>query len=150
MPTKEMAMKATAVVRVVSLCQGAPKSTVSCEPVTPSSPAMVYGLEPRKLRLTVRELEVLSLLCEGLPNKLICRRLNICTGTVKCHVASILNTLGVSSRLQAVVAAHRLGLVRESEGEPQELEDDCDSDDMEVLRQTVQAARPVRRITAAA
>jgi DNA-binding NarL/FixJ family response regulator len=145
-----MAMKATAAVRVVSPCQGAAKSTAASSSLSRSSPATVYGLEPRKVRLTARELEVLALLCEGLPNKLICRRLGICTGTVKCHVASILNTLGVSSRLQAVVAAHRLGLVEDPAEESEEQVDDCESDDMEVLSQTVQATRPMRRITAAA
>jgi DNA-binding NarL/FixJ family response regulator len=55
--------------------------------------------------------EVLSLLCEGLPNKLICRQLNIATGTVKVHIGVILRELGVTSRLQAVVAAQRCGLL---------------------------------------
>ncbi len=74
------------------------------------------------VRLTPRQLEVLALLCEGLPNKLICRRLNISTGTVKIHIGSIMRELGVSSRLQAVVAAHRCGLLREPvEGAPQHL-----------------------------
>src|SRR5215213_6157223 len=63
--------------------------------------------------LTPRQLEVLALLCEGLPNKLICRRLNISPGTVKAHISSILRELGVASRLQAVVAARRRGLVEE-------------------------------------
>src|SRR6185436_19783566 len=62
------------------------------------------------VHLTPRQLEVLSLLCEGLPNKLICRQLKIATGTVKVHVGIILKELGVSSRLQAVVAAQRCGL----------------------------------------
>ena len=66
------------------------------------------------VRLTPRQLEVLELLCEGLPNKLISRRLNIAAGTVKVHIASILRELGVSSRLQAVVAAQRCGLVKEA------------------------------------
>lgn len=61
--------------------------------------------------LTPRQLEVLALLCEGLPNKLISRRLNIASGTVKVHVVQILRALNVSSRLQAVVAARNLGLV---------------------------------------
>ncbi len=61
--------------------------------------------------LTRRQLEVLALLCEGLPNKLISRRLNIANGTVKVHVVQILRALNVSSRLQAVVAARNLGLV---------------------------------------
>ena len=66
--------------------------------------------EPQELpavRLTARQLEVLSLLCEGLPNKLICRQLKIATGTVKVHISVILRELGVTSRLQAVVAASR-------------------------------------------
>jgi DNA-binding CsgD family transcriptional regulator len=61
--------------------------------------------------LTPRQLEVLTLLCEGLPNKLICRQLNIATGTVKVHIGVILRELGVTSRLQAVVAARRCGLL---------------------------------------
>jgi DNA-binding NarL/FixJ family response regulator len=65
------------------------------------------------VHLTPRQLEVLALLCEGLPNKLICRRLNIASGTVKAHISSILHELGVASRLQAVVAARRHGLLRE-------------------------------------
>lgn len=61
--------------------------------------------------LTPREHEVLALLSEGLPNKLISRRLEIAGSTVKAHIASILRALNVSSRLQAVVAAYRLGLL---------------------------------------
>jgi len=59
------------------------------------------------VHLTRRQLEVLALLCEGLPNKLICRRLDIAPGTAKAHISSILRELGVTSRLQAVVAARR-------------------------------------------
>lgn len=66
--------------------------------------------EPEGVRLTPRQLEVLGLLCEGLPNKLICRQLNISAGTVKAHISGILRELGVTSRLQAVVTARRLGL----------------------------------------
>jgi len=65
----------------------------------------------RPFHLTPRELQVLALLCEGLPNKLIGRRLNISAATVKCHISRILDELGVASRLQAVVAAARRGLV---------------------------------------
>jgi DNA-binding NarL/FixJ family response regulator len=63
--------------------------------------------------LTGRQLQVLALLCEGLSNKLICRRLNISSGTVKAHISSILRELGVASRLQAVVVARSQGLVRD-------------------------------------
>lgn len=63
------------------------------------------------VHLTRRELEVLTLLCTALPNKLIARQLNISGGTVKTHVANVLRELGVSSRLQAVVRARQWGLV---------------------------------------
>ena len=67
----------------------------------------------RLLRLTPRQREVLVLLCEGLSNKLIARRLNISPATVKVHIGSILRELGVASRLQAVVIARGLGLAGE-------------------------------------
>ena len=84
--------------------------------------AMVEEHQRQRQMLTPRELEVLALLCEGLPNKLIERRLGIGAGTVKCHVANILSKLNVASRLQAVIEAHRRGLVggRENEEEAQE------------------------------
>src|SRR5688572_1680988 len=66
--------------------------------------------EPDPASLTPRQLEVLALLCEGLPNKLICRRLNIATGTVKVHISGIFRELGVTSRLQAVVVSQARAL----------------------------------------
>jgi DNA-binding CsgD family transcriptional regulator len=80
---------------------------------------MVQEHQRQRQMLTPRELEVLALLCEGLPNKLIERRLGIGAGTVKCHVANILSKLGVASRLQAVIEAHRRGLL--AAGEPESL-----------------------------
>src|SRR3712207_3107295 len=116
--TGDLAMKTTSVARVVPLCTGTSRAVASSSRPAPSKPREFPADGVRKPRLTPREVEVLALLCEGLSNKLICRRLNICTGTVKCHVASILATLGVASRLQAVVAAHRFGLVPGSQAEP--------------------------------
>ena len=69
------------------------------------------GSSPRYNRLTARELEVLTLLAEGLPNKMIGRRLGISAATVKCHIGKVLAALGVASRLEAVIVAARLGLV---------------------------------------
>jgi DNA-binding NarL/FixJ family response regulator len=69
------------------------------------------GSERHQIRLTPRQRDVLALLCEGLPNKLICRRLNISAGTVKAHISSILRELGVASRLQAVVRARESGVL---------------------------------------
>ena len=61
--------------------------------------------------LTPREREVLDLLAEGLPNKLIADRLQISEHTVKYHVGALLGKLGAQSRTEAVMRAARLGLV---------------------------------------
>jgi len=60
--------------------------------------------------LTDRQEQVLALLLRGLPNKLICRELDLAEGTVKIHVSAILKVLGVANRTQAVLAANRIGL----------------------------------------
>ena len=61
--------------------------------------------------MTTRELAVLRLVAEGLPNKTIAVRLGISEHTVKFHVNAILGKLGVASRTEAVVRATRLGLI---------------------------------------
>jgi DNA-binding CsgD family transcriptional regulator len=61
--------------------------------------------------LTHRELEVLELLAEGLPNKGIAERLGISDQTVKFHVASIMAKLGATNRVETVRRAVRRGLL---------------------------------------
>ena len=61
--------------------------------------------------LTARELQVLALLAEGLPNKRIAAELAISDQTVKFHVAAIIGKLGASNRTDAVRRAVRRGLV---------------------------------------
>ena len=61
--------------------------------------------------LTQREIEVLTLLADGLPNKAIARRLEISDETVKFHLGSIFGKLGASNRTDAVRQALRRGLV---------------------------------------
>ncbi len=60
--------------------------------------------------LSERQGQVLALLVQGKPNKMIGRELNLAEGTVKIHVAAILKTLKVSNRTQAVFAVSTLGL----------------------------------------
>jgi len=76
-------------------------------PKTWSSPDSASPVE----ELTPREMAVLRLLAEGLPNKSIASRLSISEHTVKFHVNAILGKLGVASRTEAVVRATRLGLI---------------------------------------
>jgi len=61
--------------------------------------------------LTPREIEVLELLAEGLPNKAIADRLGISDQTVKFHVAQITSKLDVANRTEAVRKAIRRGLL---------------------------------------
>ena len=58
-----------------------------------------------------RELQVLGLMAEGLPNKTIAVRLGISEHTVKFHVNAVLNKLGAHSRTEAVTRATRMGLI---------------------------------------
>ena len=68
-----------------------------------NTPDPLAGVSPR-------EREVLSLLLDGMPNKLIARRLEISEKTVKSHLTSIFRQLGVTDRVQAILWAERQGL----------------------------------------
>jgi DNA-binding NarL/FixJ family response regulator len=68
------------------------------------------GLCVEQLGLSPRRAEVLTLLLDGLPNKEIARRLEISENTTKAHVGAVLKSLGVTTRVQAMIAASRLGL----------------------------------------
>ncbi len=74
----------------------------------PSSPA-----ESAPFGLSIRELEVLALVCEGLTNKQIAPQLYVSPKTVAAHVSSILAKLGVATRGEAAAMAHRLGLAQQ-------------------------------------
>jgi DNA-binding NarL/FixJ family response regulator len=65
---------------------------------------------PPILGLTERQGQVLRLLVQGKPNKLICRDLRLSEGTVKVHVSAILKALNVHSRAQAIVELARRGV----------------------------------------
>jgi DNA-binding NarL/FixJ family response regulator len=61
--------------------------------------------------LTAREIEVLSMMAEGLGNKSIAARLGISEHTVKFHIASIFTKLKATSRTEAVTLGIRQGLI---------------------------------------
>jgi two-component system nitrate/nitrite response regulator NarL len=63
------------------------------------------------VRLTPRELEVLTAMADGASNKAIARRLGISYHTAKFHVAAILAKLDADSRTEAVTKAAQFGLV---------------------------------------
>lgn len=68
-----------------------------------AAPDPLAGISPR-------ERDVLALLLEGMPNKLIARRLEISEKTVKSHLTSIFRQLGVTDRVQVILWAERHGL----------------------------------------
>jgi DNA-binding NarL/FixJ family response regulator len=78
---------------------------VSAAQMTPGADSLEERL--RKL-LTERQIDVLRLLSQGKPNKLIARDLGISEGTVKIHLAAIFRALNVRNRVEAVVASRRI------------------------------------------
>ena len=62
--------------------------------------------------LSSREREVLAMVADGQPNKLIARALGISEKTVKAHLTSVYRALGVTDRTQAALWAERHGVTR--------------------------------------
>lgn len=67
--------------------------------------------QPSYETLTERELEVLTLLAQGMPNKEIAAHLVISERTAKFHVSSIMGKLGATNRTEAVALAAQKGLI---------------------------------------
>ena len=72
-------------------------------PADPPTPALLDTL-------TGRQREILALLLEGRPNKEIARALGILEGTIKVHLRSIMQRLGVRNRTQLALLASKAGL----------------------------------------
>lgn len=64
-----------------------------------------------QFNLTPRQLEVLGLLAEGLPNKRICQRLELTEHTVKTHLKTLFQLLDVHNRTECVQKAAKLGFI---------------------------------------
>ena len=75
--------------------------------VTPAV-AAPESIDSLRRILTERQVDVLRLLSQGKPNKLIARDLGISEGTVKIHLAAIYRALNVRNRTEAVVASRKL------------------------------------------
>jgi two-component system, NarL family, nitrate/nitrite response regulator NarL len=75
------------------------------------SPQVGNSNEPDVALLTLRQLEVLSRVCQGKTNKQIATELGLSEKTVKAHVTAIFKVLGVVNRTQAVLVARRVGMI---------------------------------------
>jgi DNA-binding NarL/FixJ family response regulator len=90
-----------------------PQIMASAAPSPWPPPVKTYAASPAlrdSLGITPRQSDVLTLLLAGKSNKIISRELELAEGTVKNHVAAVLKALNVDTRVQAVIAAARLGL----------------------------------------
>ncbi len=72
---------------------------------------MTINLDQPVEALTPRELEVLRLMAQGLPNRKIADQLLVNERTIKHHVSEILSKLGVDNRTQAITFAATHGLI---------------------------------------
>ena len=70
--------------------------------------------EPKEFRLTQRQLEVLGLIAQGHPNKIIADYLDISEQTVKIHINQIFKELRVFNRTQAMIKAQKHHLLLEA------------------------------------
>jgi len=68
--------------------------------------------DPEGSALTERQLQILPLLADGMPNKRIADALGVTEGTVKQHLKELFKRLSARNRTQAVNEARRLGLLR--------------------------------------
>jgi DNA-binding NarL/FixJ family response regulator len=89
-----------------TVLDGGRSVTSDLAPARPDIP----GLPGDLFGLTHRQADVLRLLIQGKPNKLICRDLRLSEGTVKVHVSAILKALNVRSRAQAIAELSRRGV----------------------------------------
>jgi NarL family two-component system response regulator LiaR len=89
---------------------GALSQHVTSPPSLPISSHLPQHIPPYEA-LTERELEVLALLAQGMPNKEIAAHLVISERTAKFHVSSIMGKLGATNRTEAVSLAAQRGLI---------------------------------------
>ncbi|MDF7680773.1 two-component system response regulator NarL [Enterobacteriaceae bacterium ESL0689] len=94
-----------------ALQQAAAGEMVLSEALTPVLAASLRanrGTAERDInQLTPRERDILRLIAQGLPNKMIARRLDITESTVKVHVKHMLKKMKLKSRVEAAVWVHQ-------------------------------------------
>jgi DNA-binding NarL/FixJ family response regulator len=87
-----------------------PREAIGREQLAPMPRADFAADVSARLGITPRQADVLALLLAGKSNKVICRELGLAESTVKNHVAAVFKALDVTTRVQAVLAASKLGI----------------------------------------
>jgi DNA-binding CsgD family transcriptional regulator len=95
-----------------------PPAAADAPPAAESGADSSADWSARLATLTRRELEILTLLSDGLSNKALARELKVSENTVKTHLANLYAKLGVRRRVEAVLAARKLGLDHSSRSHP--------------------------------
>ncbi len=85
-------------------------SSVGAGNATPAKAGGPSSALAARIGVTPRQADVLALLVAGKSNKQICRELDLAEGTVKNHIAAVFKALNVTTRVQAVIAAAKLGI----------------------------------------
>jgi PAS domain S-box-containing protein len=113
-PSHDMIVKTTRGRRRISLAtiagEGDPRLFLHL--MRPAADPAPVPPESRKVTLTPRQLDVLSLLAEGLAAKAVALRLGIAMPTVRNHIREILRALDAHSQLEALANARQAGLLR--------------------------------------
>ena len=86
-----------------------------CYPACSVDGTSASGPAAESPELTARQYETLALLADGLGTAEIAQRLGVAEETARNHIRGLLRQLGVHSRLEAVVAGYRIGLLRSRE-----------------------------------
>ncbi len=98
-------VRETIVVREVPVPAEMPRDAVAGEPFAPNAASQ------QSLGITARELEILTLVAQGLSNREIAAQLFVSENTVKTHCARVFDKVGAARRTQAVQRGKELGLL---------------------------------------
>lgn len=102
-----------------AMAEGAAKAA-DARPSQPPAAARPAPAAPHATvhRLSERETEILLLLCDGLQNKQIARRLDLSVSTIKTHVANVFRKIGATNRLDAICRFTEFRTERHPPSEP--------------------------------
>lgn len=98
-------VRETIVVREVPIAVEMPREAGAGEPFAPNAASQ------QSLGITARELEILTLVAQGLSNREIAAQLFVSENTVKTHCARVFDKVGAARRTQAVQRGKELGLL---------------------------------------